>query len=173
MKQFSIKLNDDNYYILKQISDENKISIAKIINYLVSKYLQDSNDDINNTLIIEKQSTPKNNAKIIKISLSNKEYQILKQRQKIHLHSSITQEAKYYVLNAIYNDKIINQLELNALAITRAEIHKIGVNINQITRAINNDKRIKEISETLNNNIEILKTQILELKDKINNVIEK
>lgn len=171
MKQFSIKLDDDNYSILKQISDKNKISIGKIINFLISKYLQDSSGIVNNFLTIERQSTPKNEVKIIQISLTDKEYKILKQRQKIHLHSSMAQEAKYYILNAIYNNKIINQLELNALALTRAEIHKIGVNINQIARAINN-REVKEISESLGNDIKILQEKIDEIKDKINNIIE-
>lgn len=171
MKQFSIKLDDDNYSMLKQISDENQISIGKIINFLISKYLQDSSAIINNTLIIEKQSAPKNNTKIVQISLTDEQYKILKQRQKIHLHSSMAQEVRYYILNAIYNDKIINQLELNALALTRAEIHKIGVNINQIARAINN-KKFKEIPESLGVDIKNLEKKISILKNRINNIIE-
>lgn len=171
MKQFSIKLDDDNYLILKQISDENKISIGKIINFLIGKYLQDSSDTLNNTLMIDRQSRPKQGkAKIVQITLNNKEYEILKQRQKIHLHSSLSQEVKYYVFNAIYNNKIINQLELNALALTRAEIHKIGVNINQIARAINN-KELKNFT-AFGDDFKTLQIKISELKDKINNIIE-
>lgn len=170
MKQFSIKLDDNNYLLLKQISDENKISIGKIINFLISKYLQDSSIT-NNALMIERSSMPKGKVKIVQIALNDKEYKILKQRQKIHLHSSLSQEVRYYILNAIYHNKIINQLELNALAITRAEIHKIGVNINQIARAINN-KKIENFTESLGDNLEILQIKISELKDKINDVIE-
>lgn len=171
MKQFSIRLDNDNYDALKQISDSNNIAIGKILNFLVKKYLLDNAENFNDMPFIKIQHTKDKNTKIIKISLTDKEYKILKQRQKIHLHSSMTQEVKYYILNAIYNDKIINQLELNALALTRAEIHKIGVNINQIARAINNNE-IKEISKSLGTDIEILQEKIAELKDKINNIIE-
>lgn len=171
MKQFSIRLDNDNYDVLKQISDSNNIAIGKILNFLVKKYLLDNTENFNDIPFIQIQYTKDKNTKIIKISLTDKEYKILKQRQKIHLHSSLSQEVKYYVLNAIYNNKIINQLELNALAITRAEIHKIGININQIAKALNN-KENKNFAESFGDNLEALQIKISELKDKINAVIE-
>ena len=169
MKHFTIRLNDENYSALKQISDDNNIPIGQILNFLVEKYLLDSTNDLNMPKFVENKDK---NTKIIRISITDSEYQILKKRQKIHLHSSMAQEAKYYILNSIYNDKILSQLEVNALALARAEIHKIGVNLNQIARAVNN-KDIKEIPEYFKKDIEILHSKIDDLKNKINDVIEK
>lgn len=169
MKHFTIRFNDENYSVLKQISDDNNIPIGQILNFLVEKYLLDSDNDLNVPKFVENKDK---NTKTIKISITDSEYQILKKRQKIHLHSSMAQEAKYYIFNAIYNDKVLSQLEVNALALARAEIHKIGVNLNQLARAVNN-KEIKEIPESFKKDIEIMHHKIDDLKNKINAVIEK
>ena len=169
MKHFTIRFNDENYSVLKQISDDNNIPIGQILNFLVEKYLLDSDNDLNVPKFVENKDK---NTKTIRISITDSEYRILKKRQKIHLHSSMAQEVKYYIFNAIYNDKVLSQLEVNALALARAEIHKIGVNLNQIARAVNN-KEIKEIPESFKKDIEILHHKIDDLKNKINAVIEK
>lgn len=169
MKHFTIRLSDENYNILKEINHTKNIPIGQILNFLIEKYLLESANDLDIPIFDKNKDE---NIKTIRISITDKEYQTLKKRQKIHLHSSMAQEVKYYILNAIYNDKILSQIEVNALALTRAEIHKIGVNLNQIARVVNN-REIKEIPESFKKDIEILHSKIDDLKNKINAVIEK
>lgn len=174
MRQFSIKLEYKNYEKLQQIKNKYKISIARTINFLIDKYLENEID--NNILFInsDPENLSKGKLKNIQITFTQKEYELLKNRKKLHLHSSLAKEAKYYIINAINDEKQLTQIELNSLALTRAEIHKIGVNINQFVRFINQNKNnIDSIPESFINNIFLLQNEIKRLKDKINILITK
>ncbi len=66
----------------------------------------------------------------------------------------------------IYDSKILNSKELEALALTRTELNKIGVNINQIARVLNTQKEAK-IDTRLLKSLENLKETLTLLRNDI------
>lgn len=168
MKQFSIKLNDRNYSMLKEVSIENNISIGKIINFIIEKYMQESKPSKKN----KNKDFDQNLNKSIQIKLTQSEYNRLKNLQKLHLHSSISQEARYHIVNSIESTKFLSNIELNSLALCRAEIHKIGVNFNQFMRVIHTRENMN-IPNTLSTDITKLLEKVSELKQQINKLVDK
>ncbi|WP_199770117.1 plasmid mobilization relaxosome protein MobC [Helicobacter bilis] len=73
---------------------------------------------------------------------------------------------KLHALNMIYDSKILNSKELEALALTRTELNKIGVNINQIARVLNTQKEAK-IDTRLLKSLENLKETLTLLRNDI------
>ena len=66
----------------------------------------------------------------------------------------------------IYDSKILNSKELEALALTRTELNKIGVNINQIARVLNTQKEAK-IDTRLLKSLENLRETLTLLRNDI------
>lgn len=66
----------------------------------------------------------------------------------------------------IYDSKILNSKELEALALTRIELNKIGVNINQIARTLNTQQEAK-IDTRLLKSLENLKEALTLLRNDI------
>ena len=69
----------------------------------------------------------------------------------------------------IYDSKILDNKEIEALAHTRAELNKIGSNINQIARSLNTQNEYKADMELLQM-LESLNTLLTQLSSDIKNL---
>lgn len=86
----------------------------------------------------------------------SKEYLALEAIAQKSIINSVPKLIKFHALNMIYDSKILDNKEIEALARTRAKLNKIGSNINQITRSFNTqneykaDIRVLQILKNLN-----------------------
>ncbi|OBV28807.1 hypothetical protein BKN38_07860 [Helicobacter sp. CLO-3] len=148
----SFSISAENAKVLNHLSKELHISKSRILDDLLNRYLQSRQHSR------KLDFSPTNNEeshKIIKLSLTKNQYDLLKLAAKNSIANSVPKLIKFHALNMVYESKILNSKEIEALAITRAELNKIGVNINQIARAINSrnnnevDPNLFKIIETL------------------------
>lgn len=158
---FSISAN--NIATLNHLAKELHISKSSILNDLLNKHLQTSKG------LMKLKSIPKENERICKsveISLTQNQYDLLSSAAKNSITNSVPKFIKFQALSMIYENKILDNKEIEALALTRAELNKIGININQIARALNSqnetkiDLKLLEILESLENKITHISSHI-------------
>lgn len=66
----------------------------------------------------------------------------------------------------IYNSKILDNKEIEALALVRSELNKIGVNINQIARVLNTQSEANIVSNLLTT-LEHLDSKLIRMSSEI------
>lgn len=134
--------------------------IAKAILGLINEKMNEGNIKI--TKVIDTQSKNKIK-KRIQISLKESEYELLEDKAKI-VDTSIQYYIIRLILKDLYNENRLLGNEIEQLRKSNYELHKIGVNINQIAKSINSGEQNKfnldSFYDDLINHIEIVK-QIL------------
>ncbi len=80
--------------------------------------------------------------------------------------SSVPKFIKFHTLNMIYNSKILDNKEIEALALVRSELNKIGVNINQIARVLNTQSEAN-IASNLLTTLEHLDSKLIRMSSEI------
>ncbi|STP07537.1 plasmid mobilization relaxosome protein MobC [Helicobacter fennelliae] len=127
----SFRITHDNKERLCKIQEKSGLDKSKILNFLIESFephkhlelLESSNDEVGKKKIV--------------LYLSLDEYAKLKQSAQQNFRGSVARELKFHALNFIYKVKIPDMQEIQSLNETRAELHKIGSNINQIAKAYN------------------------------------
>lgn len=165
-KMMSFRLSAQNADTLASLSKELHISKSSILNDLLNKHLQTKQ---NPKLLHSIQKNDDEDYQIIKISLSKKEYLTLKAFAVSSIVGSVPKLIKFHTLNMIYDSKILDNKEIEALAHTRAELNKIGSNINQIARSLNTQNEYKADMELLQM-LESLNTLLTQLSSDIKNL---
>ena len=162
----SFRLSAQNANTLANLAKELHISKSRIVNDLLDRHLQASQ---NLKPLKAAQEAINKTHRTIKVALSEKEYLALKAAVKNSITSSVPKLIKLHALNMIYDSKILDSKEIEALSLTRAELNKIGSNINQIARAINTqndykaDTKLFTALENLNTTLTQLSTDIKNL----------
>lgn len=96
----------------------------------------------------------------VQISLQSQDYKLLQERAK-NSDSSIQYYIISLILKDLYNLDRLNGQEIEQLRISNYELHKIGVNINQIAKNLNAGSQMKVPVEALR---EYLKDHIEKVK---------
>lgn len=125
------RITPDNKERLCKIQNKSGLDKSKILNFLIESFephkhlelLESSNDEVGKKKIV--------------LYLSMNEYAKLKQSAQQNFRGSVAKELKFHALNFIYKVKIPDTQETQSLNETKAELHKIGSNINQIAKAYN------------------------------------
>lgn len=77
-------------------------------------------------------------AKNLRVNFSDDEYQILLKLAKKNGFNSVSKEVKFITLNAIYkNQNFFNNIEMKDLKNAIGSINKLGSNLNQIVKILN------------------------------------
>ena len=158
---FSISIQNAN--TLEKLSKELHISKSSILNDLLDNHLQNIKHQKKLKFILDDNV---NSYKTIKVTLTKNQYDTLKSTARNSIANSVPKLIKLHALNMIYDSKILNSKELEALALTRTELNKIGVNINQIARTLNTQKeakidtRLLKILENLQEALTLLRNDI-------------
>ncbi|WP_395149011.1 plasmid mobilization relaxosome protein MobC [uncultured Helicobacter sp.] len=165
-KMMSFRLSAQNADTLASLSKELHISKSSILNDLLNKHLQTKQ----NLKLLHFCAKNSDEAyQIIKVALSKKEYLALKTLATNSIVGSVPKLIKFHALNMIYDSKILDNKEIEALAHTRAELNKIGSNINQIARSLNMQNEYKADMELLQM-LESLNTILIQLSSDIKNL---
>lgn len=127
----SFRITHDNKERLCQIQNKSGLDKSKILNFLIESFEPHKHLDL-----LESSSDEADKKKIV-LYLSMNEYTKLKQSAQQNFRGSVAKELKFHALNFIYAVKIPDTQEAQSLNETKAELHKIGSNINQIAKAYN------------------------------------
>lgn len=130
----SFRITHDNKERLCKLQEKSGVDKSKILNFLIE------NSSNNSALSLLESSSDKTDKKKIVLYLSLDEYTKLKQSARQNMRGGVARELKFHALNFIYEVKIPNMQETQSLNETKAELHKIGSNINQIARAYNTQR---------------------------------
>ena len=159
----SFRISLKNADVLNQLSKELHMSKSSILNDLLYKHLQGSQHF---KRIESVKESSKEVYKTIKISFTKKEYDLLKCIAQNTTTSSVPKFIKFHTLNMIYNSKILDNKEIEALALVRSELNKIGVNINQIARVFNTQSEANIVSNLLTT-LEHLDSKLIRMSSEI------
>lgn len=113
------------------------ISQARLNNLTINKSAQSSSVDEGITQLDFDRSESQVFKHEIKIFLTPKELNKLNECKLKNCHCSIRQEARFRLLNTLYNEDFISKMEITLINNYMVQLHKIGTNINQVTRQIN------------------------------------
>ena len=123
-----------------------------------------TNDQVMNKQPIQQENLTSNKKVRIQFSLREHDYNLLCEIVK-NTDSSIQHYIISVILNLLYDDKVrLLGNEIEQLKKSNYELHKIGVNINQIAKAINAGEKDKvgidlnNIYDSIESHIEIVKT---------------
>ena len=135
--------------------------IAKAILGVINEKMNEANskNDIKIIKVIDPKSKNQNK-KRVQISLKENEYELLQ-----HKAESVDTSIQYYIIRLIlkdlYNENRLLGNEIEQLRKSNYELHKIGVNINQIAKSINSGEQdkfnIDSLYDDIINHIEIVK----------------
>lgn len=142
----SFNISIQNAQKIQSLAKELQISKSGILNDLLNKHLQSPQ------ILPKLKSMAKDNKetyKTIRISLDKNQYSTLQSLAKNSMINSVPKFIKFHILNMIYENKILDSKEIQALALTRAELNKIGANINQIARVLNSQNQSQTDSHLL------------------------
>lgn len=139
------------------------ISKSSIVNVLLDNHLQNTKHQKKLKFLLDDNV---HSYKTIKVTLTKNQYDTLKSTARNSITNSVPKFIKLHTLNMIYDSKILNSKELEALALTRIELNKIGVNINQIARTLNTQQEAK-IDTRLLKSLENLKETLTLLRNDI------
>lgn len=165
-KKTTIRLKDYALEYLDKLKETKGVSYTQVIHELILicikenyKFLKDEN--------IKNIET---NYKEIRIFINKDEYEALENFRKIHGFNSITKEAKYLILSSLKDEKYINKNQFNELMKAIIEIKKIGVNINQIAKVLN-EKRFDNFSPDMQKFNKIVEDTSNEIKLTIKQIV--
>lgn len=136
----SFRLSAQNADTLTNLAKELHISKSSIVNDLLDNHLQNTKHQKKLKFLLDDNV---NSYKTIKVTLTKNQYDTLKSTARNSITNSVPKLIKLHTLNMIYDSKILNSKELEALALTRTELNNIGVDINQIARTLNTQKEAK------------------------------
>ena len=128
----SFRITHDNKERLCQIQSKSGLDKSKILNFLIESFEPHKHLDL-----LESSSDDIAHKREVKVFLSSDEYTKLKQSAQQNFRGSVAKELKFHALNFIYKVKIPDTQETQSLNETKAQLHKIGSNINQIAKAYN------------------------------------
>lgn len=127
----SFRITHDNKERLCRIQNKSSLDKSKILNFLIESF------EFHKHLELLESGSDEVGKKKIVLYLSMNEYAKLKQSAQQNFRGSVAKELKFHALNFIYKVKIPDAQEAQSLNETKAELHKIGSNINQIAKAYN------------------------------------
>lgn len=113
------------------MQEQSGLDKSKILNFLIDN----AGSKMHSPFLNETKNDEKKKKIVLYLSLD--EYDKLKQSAGHNLRGSVAKELKFHALNGIYETRIPNAQESQSLNATKAQLHKIGSNINQIARAYN------------------------------------
>lgn len=170
-KSFLIKVNQEDKIMLERIKKATNIPFSKILRYLLNLYFQDEN--ISDSIVIQKYKFYSNEKHTISIKLTREEYENLKTLCKENGFSSITKQAKFLLLNSIKNEKLFTNIEIDEFIKTRTEINAIGKNIYQLLKILRSGNSVKINENNLNKTMDNIRDKIDILSDQLGAIIEK
>ena len=163
MKKILFNISDDNLYFLDKISKNTHTPKSKIINKIISSYIEE-NQNKKNHFLNYKEEKKEERSKEVRIFFTKNEYELLKKNASKNNHSFISKELRYLIFNSIYNDKFYNDIELRRLILTKTALNQLGRNLNQLNKELRK-RAFLRISE---NNLTKLLNNIL---NKINELV--
>ncbi|CUU79306.1 hypothetical protein GZ989_011115 (plasmid) [Campylobacter fetus] len=170
----SINIDEQNFKTLNTIKGETKISISKIINFLISKYAV-NNKDIkikdNDDLLDIKKINLHEPIKQIRVRLTKQEYDFLSISAKKNGFNLTSKEIRYRLLNTINKNKYYTNLELEDFCKSRSEINTIGRNLNSLVKLLRTRNIIKFDDENFKKSIESLNTKIDNLSNELSEIL--
>ena len=153
MKMFSFFITDENKKFLKELSQETKTNMSKIINSMINEASKKENFKNKNSDYNELENTPDSKIKIIKVRINENEYLKLK-KLAVSEFLNVSRYIKFLISQKIYTDTNPANSQINEINQIRKDLLKIGVNINSIAKKINTDNYASNdllnlLSETL------------------------
>ncbi|EAI5942615.1 hypothetical protein QRV79_001440 [Campylobacter coli] len=170
-KSFLIKVNQEDKIMLERIKKATNIPFSKILRYLLNLYFQDEN--ISDSIVIQKYKFYSNEKHTISIKLTREEYENLKTLCKENGFSSITKQAKYLLLNSIHKEKFFKNNEIEHFIKIRSEMAKDYSNLYQLLKALRGKNLIKINDEVLINMINNINTNTQIILESFGKIVEK
>lgn len=164
-KKTTIRLKDYALKYLDMLKETKGVSYTQVIHELILICIKKDYEFLKDTSV----KNIKTNYKEIRIFISKDEYEVLENFRKIHGFNSITKEAKYLILSSLKDERYISKNQFDELLKAIIEIKKIGVNINQIAKVLN-EKRLDNFSpdmQKFNKIVEDTNKEIKQVSKKI------
>ncbi|EAJ1438391.1 hypothetical protein I9453_00200 [Campylobacter coli] len=170
MGRINVNIDDENIKFLYQLKKKSKISINKIINYMIREVLNGNkkfslidNDDNSE---LEKE---------IRIKLTSKEKEKLDEFSNFIGFNNSTSGARFVILNSLHKEKFFTKAEVNEFIMMRYEINAIGKNIFQLLKNLRErnfivikDNDIESMINDTRKSIEVLSEKLEKLIDRNN-----
>ncbi|HEF3938461.1 TPA: hypothetical protein SAH37_001561 [Campylobacter jejuni] len=170
MGRINVNIDDENIKFLYQLKKKSKISINKIINYMIREVLNGNkkfslidNDDNSE---LEKE---------IRIKLTSKEKEKLDEFSNFIGFNNSTSGARFIILNSLHKEKFFTKAEVNEFIMMRYEINAIGKNIFQLLKNLRErnfivikDNDIESMINDTRKSIEVLSEKLEKLIDRNN-----
>lgn len=170
MGRINVNIDDENIKFLYQLKKKSKISINKIINYMIREVLNGNkkfslidNDDNSE---LEKE---------IRIKLTSKEKEKLDEFSNFIGFNNSTSGARFVILNSLHKEKFFTKAEVNEFIMMRYEINAIGKNIFQLLKNLRErnfmvikDNDIESMINDARKSIEVLSEKLEKLIDRNN-----
>lgn len=170
MGRINVNIDDENIKFLYQLKKKSKISINKIINYMIREVLNGNkkfsliNNDDNLELTKE-----------IRIKLTSKEKEKLDEFSNFIGFNNSTSGARFVILNSLHKEKFFTKAEVNEFIMMRYEINAIGKNIFQLLKNLRErnfivikDNDIESMINDTRKSIEVLSEKLEKLIDRNN-----
>lgn len=153
-----VKLSEENFNFIKSLKEKENTTFNEIINAMINLYIEKRQQDT-----ISRVSKNESESHKIYIYLTNTEYEFLKEQSQKHGFSSVTKEVKFRLLNNIYESKLFNNIEMYELANMMVDLNKIGRNINQLVKILQ-----ERATSKFNFNFDNFSTILFDINLKIN-----
>ncbi|EOC6529112.1 hypothetical protein ACKFC9_001829 [Campylobacter jejuni] len=170
MGRINVNIDDENIKFLYQLKKKSKISINKIINYMIREVLNGNKKfsliDNDDNLELEKE---------IRIKLTSKEKEKLDEFSNFIGFNNSTSGARFIILNSLHKEKFFTKAEVNEFIMMRYEINAIGKNIFQLLKNLRErnfivikDNDIESMINDTRKSIEVLSEKLEKLIDRNN-----
>ena len=173
-KKYLANFSPENYAFLLELKKDNGVGINRILNETIAFYREASSRYI--------RFLPKNkNYKFtheLRKKFTDEEYEFLQNEAKNHGFKSATQEAKFRLLNTIYEHGFLDNIELDGLRSAVNSVSKIASNVNAVARQLQiqdnknymmNYKEFAEVLEKFLKLAECIDDKFVELQSELKN----
>ncbi|EMF4797342.1 hypothetical protein V3621_001775 [Campylobacter coli] len=170
MGRINVNIDDENIKFLYQLKKKSKISINKIINYMIREVLNG-----NKKFSLIDNDDNQELTKEIRIKLTSKEKEKLDEFSNFIGFNNSTSGARFVILNSLHKEKFFTKAEVNEFIMMRYEINAIGKNIFQLLKNLRErnfivikDNDIESMINDTRKSIEVLSEKLEKLIDRNN-----
>lgn len=173
-----LRVGNELFLVLKKINERTRIPLTKIVISILNEKLQDIKELNYNKEFIEDYKNINNIFETqIRFRINENEKIFLEKQMQKTGNRSLTSEIKFRLINTIYKNKYFLPIELKELSNLNFQIKRIGININQLNKKLNQKevlinedyKNLKDSLDEVNNKIDLVSKEIKNILQFANN----
>lgn len=176
MRKRILNFSDEMDNKLQELKTILKMPINKIINNILKEKLENIKE-LDKEYLEDYKTLDDGKEKEIRFFIKQKEFLFLEEQIKKSGNRSLTNEIRYRLINTIYKNKYFLPIELKELSNLNFQIKRIGININQLNKKINQKevlinedyKNLKNSLHEVNNKIDLVSKEIKNILQFANN----